>query len=310
MRRAFTLTEVLVVVAVIALLLAIMMPTLGQVKSIGRQAKCASNLHQIYNAWTLRKNAEQFRVTTVGFAWQMAMLGQMANAQQVFKCTEDTSDQVFTAKSLSSLRVAVYNSGSFTNFLYDMELEEGPLCQIRNASAGYYELWFEDIRPGGGDMDFNDIILKVNTTAGTITIGTQAAGYHFDLIDAATRDVMLHDLARAGEGATGTVFSLMGRGRSSYAMNVSEGLKEKRNDRIMLLDYVKPIADNNPGSSECANWWANPPDGMLDRSTRLPEFARHMGKLNVVFDDGSLQLVSPYAIDPVNPTLQATYWSP
>jgi len=47
--KAFTLIEVLVVVAIIALLVAILMPSLKRVRDQARRAACASNLHQIGN---------------------------------------------------------------------------------------------------------------------------------------------------------------------------------------------------------------------------------------------------------------------
>jgi prepilin-type N-terminal cleavage/methylation domain-containing protein/prepilin-type processing-associated H-X9-DG protein len=45
--RAFTLVELLVTIAVIALLAAMLMPTLGRGKESGRVAVCEGNLHQI-----------------------------------------------------------------------------------------------------------------------------------------------------------------------------------------------------------------------------------------------------------------------
>jgi len=52
-RDGFTLVELLVVVAVIGALAAILYPVLARVKDQARQAKCASNLHQIYLAVAL-----------------------------------------------------------------------------------------------------------------------------------------------------------------------------------------------------------------------------------------------------------------
>ncbi len=47
MRRAFTLIELMVVVAVIGLLVGILMPALGNARTQARRAACSSNLRQI-----------------------------------------------------------------------------------------------------------------------------------------------------------------------------------------------------------------------------------------------------------------------
>ncbi|RYZ80435.1 MAG: DUF1559 domain-containing protein, partial [Proteobacteria bacterium] len=45
--RGFTLIEILVVIAVVALLAAVLLPVFNRVKATGRRATCASNLRQI-----------------------------------------------------------------------------------------------------------------------------------------------------------------------------------------------------------------------------------------------------------------------
>jgi prepilin-type N-terminal cleavage/methylation domain-containing protein/prepilin-type processing-associated H-X9-DG protein len=47
-RRAFTLIEMLLVVAIISLLIAILLPTLGHTKEVARISMCANNLHQVH----------------------------------------------------------------------------------------------------------------------------------------------------------------------------------------------------------------------------------------------------------------------
>jgi prepilin-type N-terminal cleavage/methylation domain-containing protein/prepilin-type processing-associated H-X9-DG protein len=49
--QGFTLVELLVVVAIIAVLASLLLPVISRVKSEGRRAKCISNLRQISTGW-------------------------------------------------------------------------------------------------------------------------------------------------------------------------------------------------------------------------------------------------------------------
>ncbi|MBP7934145.1 MAG: prepilin-type N-terminal cleavage/methylation domain-containing protein [Phycisphaerae bacterium] len=67
--RGFTLIEVLVVVAIIALLLSILLPSLGNARGQAKRVVCMANLHNIYNAILMYKDSNSDRIpewTAVG----------------------------------------------------------------------------------------------------------------------------------------------------------------------------------------------------------------------------------------------------
>jgi len=53
LKRAFTLIEVLVVCAVVAVLLGLLLPVLGRARTVARRCACQGNLRQIWVAWDL-----------------------------------------------------------------------------------------------------------------------------------------------------------------------------------------------------------------------------------------------------------------
>src|SRR5580704_13905363 len=68
LRRAFTLTEMLVVIAIMGILAALLLPTLTRGKQTGLQTQCASNLRQLGLA--IHMYAGENSDTLPGPAWQ------------------------------------------------------------------------------------------------------------------------------------------------------------------------------------------------------------------------------------------------
>jgi prepilin-type N-terminal cleavage/methylation domain-containing protein len=103
MRRAFTLVELLVVVAVIGLLAALLLPVLGRARVAAGRATCINNLHQINLSLIMYANdhADSLRAATndfqIYFTYRedinsyLSRNGSSTN-DQLFGCPSDTFD--------------------------------------------------------------------------------------------------------------------------------------------------------------------------------------------------------------------------
>ena len=389
-RRAFTLVELMVVMAIIGILVALLIPAIQSASASVGQARCAENLHRLWQAVSMRAadeaahpNKRMLRAT----AWPAQVLPYLESGSQFMVCpaggesmSEDGASAggqstSFTDGAASSGTAGGTGSGNdWSNYaqlsdLADVKtesgttswfvpLEEGRWClklsddQYAAArSAGFlpgganlrdkfdtayqpganrhsYWLCIED---HGGDDDFKDVMIHVtenkdgsfglDVSAGQhghrnslvnkpegvelMFVPSPCASFHLTVKPSDSPNAVgsgggievapQYSSIQADDPVQGGVVS------TSYAMNAYYPQMTRKAGKILLVDYIKYLAYVNDD-------WAG--EKMDPEQTGAPLFARHGGRMNVLYSDGSVAAENPQDIDPVTPKNEWALWDP
>jgi prepilin-type N-terminal cleavage/methylation domain-containing protein/prepilin-type processing-associated H-X9-DG protein len=141
MRNGFTLIEILVVIAIIALLAAILFPVFSRARENARKTACLSNLKQIGLA--LLQYSQDYDEKVVGVPtnvsvtnYWLAPYDPYLKSDQVKSCPSVSPHRASTdyTRTLTTLGGDSYNDGSGTHYLY----RAIPFQQLFNVS----QTWF------------------------------------------------------------------------------------------------------------------------------------------------------------------------
>jgi prepilin-type processing-associated H-X9-DG protein/prepilin-type N-terminal cleavage/methylation domain-containing protein len=225
--------------------------------------------------------------------------------------------------------------------VWDVPVAEGPWFQKRNENGASYELWLEDAGfEGGGDRDFMDVGIRVTERPnGTTTFEllTRPPG-KFSAYESAVMvkdpaggspKMVMPNVYKSGGSQPGVRFTLKtappapppppanpGGGNTQpppsvfrpgnavaadYAFNVQSPVTHGLTAKILAIDYTWSVAD------PAIDNWALP---QWQMDLNLLTFARHRGRANVLYGDGSVQteLVSPTHLNPGYATNRDTSW--
>jgi len=230
------------------------------------------------------------------------------------------------------------------NLIYIMDCEEGQWARKENVTQDGYDLVFED----SWNTTWNDLRVRFSEADdGSLTITyleEHTGGNCYNLVDITTGETLIcgmgdgnahHGWAKASYGTSvtleaenvdqpevaddevgefttgpaGSAGSGSGTGaalRGTYGMNSIANFREGIEGHVILcLDYKKSVA-RGPTDS-LPDWWHK--DGWQTEQG-IPVFARHFGKINVLFTDGSVELMDPWDIDPSGPVSVNRWWDP
>jgi prepilin-type N-terminal cleavage/methylation domain-containing protein/prepilin-type processing-associated H-X9-DG protein len=85
-RAAFTLVELMVVIAIIGVLLALLAPSVSSAWELALMTKCQINLSSIWKAQNLRRADKDLTIFTVGGVWPAMLAPYLEHSAEVFRC--------------------------------------------------------------------------------------------------------------------------------------------------------------------------------------------------------------------------------
>ena len=321
---AFTLIELLVVIAIVAMLVAILAPSLTNALRQAKVVKCGANLRRIaeavVNLRTSKPNIELF-----AGVWQGMLSPYLDNNKDIFVCPEFAGDdEEATNVALSELiyfrvdnrRGTVWEvpfepgrwMAKLNDDQYNQARSEGWLGNGRahfnpadwpyvDDGTGVYWLCMED---HGGDDDFKDTLTRVTDNRnGTTTLEMMCPGNigHLNTLRWCADDSLI---AEIGAMTTVAIEALIPTGevKNSYGMN--DSARDILNDgsKALVMDYDWIVA-------KTTHDWAQD-----ESSPGVPTFARHMGKLNVLFVGEEVRLMRPEDVNPADAFNQSALWNP
>jgi prepilin-type N-terminal cleavage/methylation domain-containing protein/prepilin-type processing-associated H-X9-DG protein len=305
-------------------------------------------LGQAYGLQCAARKMEGFVGTGLGTVdWPRPLGLFVSNAAEVFHCPEDDGSSMGHKASLANYYMDVYPGGDYKGSVCLNE-EEGDFVwklsqtqwdtfrdmAARNGrqSHGYnhpgyvaddnpnlYYFAFEDMKwSSNPDRDFWDLNFKVDLQGVniTITIVHGETGYNHYLFLGPPEDPERQPLfdGKSLKTCEGQSHTIEGSQSSNYGMNSMAGkIEPGRGQKILIMDYEvllvagSPYDETSGGRAEqLETWWQGDPD---DPKAPL-SFARHLGKCNVLFTDGTVRLMGTEEVHPTYIEAQERYWNP
>lgn len=234
MKRAFTLIEVLVVVAIIALLISILLPTLQRAREEARATACGANLKQALGGTIIRlmEKGLKDRIST-NYGWAIPSLYSNKGETRVFTCPSDPDPRPIPAMQLRYASGGVVLGTTFADGVYN---------RLKRVREGHWQIDVKDNVQGssrGGDAGStgdSDVLLEYKLAKGQrlAQVRLVSAGVAFDPTVLDYKGKTLWSNARySGQTATMPMVWM------SYGANVLAGRKSAKGPMALVVESAK-----------------------------------------------------------------------
>ena len=313
-RNAFTLVEILVVIAVIALLLMILMPSYQQAAAMTRATLCRNNLAKISTAFATHASGAAASTLKGVFSLPSADLWpgvpySVCPVKTLFICPEKEEEEKSSYnKPTNPLEGLQYlNRPRGWNIPFT-EVGLGKMYfgtrRGRDSRGEYIECGMDDNSPVDADYMDNDgsdglirVYLEPNGRVVAKLMKYNCAGGESNCVLYKGKPLFPDNVYTnpnderygwLGPGASKSsllVEAVLFKGvQCSYGINERSGELRYGTGRVLLVDYDKMIVDLS--NAECPK--------LLSTAAQ-----RHLGKLNMLLTDGAVRATGPTQIDPL-----------
>ena len=234
-KKAFTLIEVLVVVAIIALLISILLPALRNAREQARMVVCGSGMSQSLKGTVmqiLERNMRRERVST-NFGWAVFTMNMTKGEAGVFTCPNDNDP-----KPVPALLVRIDNNGGTTS-------ADGIFNRYRKQAGGIWQVDVQDQVEGrsyGGDAAGNvndiDLLFEYQVPKGAklakVKLKEKESALDFTVTTYRGKTIFSRASSSVGQSVTLPLMWM------SYGANAAAGLSKTKGNPILLVEAAKP----------------------------------------------------------------------